>query len=697
MTRIFSEKNSFTAGEISSELHARSQLRAYQNGAKELRNVLLLPTGGIRRRPGLSHVQTLAGPGRLIPIELGNDQSCIMFLYGDGFHIYRHGVEVTTVRGGPWHDDILSQIAWIQNGESLYLTHPDMRPCRIYRHMSDSGSERWLIGSMAFHREERRTPSYPYTVTASVVDEPFYRFFDKEATMTIVSTGIQTSYRGRQRVRRREVIVECSKPFFTEDHTIDTRLVIDGLQLDIHECIETRNIIGARSTTTGRLRTHRRAKAWVLGHRIRTRDGQTTISTDVQPYINRPSVNWQESAFSKMRGWPKCCVFHQSRMVIGGSRDVPNRIWMSQPFNHGNFDAKLGQADGAIIFDLLSERDQTIHALFSGQHLQIFTSSGEWAVTDNNILSPTTINVKNQSRIGIFNRRYLPVSNVDGATVFINKSGRQVHEFIYTDIDKMYQSTDLALLSSHMIHDPVDQVFDQTRHHLYVVLADGTMAVATIHRAEHVTGWTHIETKGKFLSITVIGEDVYVLVQRPVQNGSDTYTIERFDESVLFDNAKSVTANPAKSQWPEFRYLAKSRGTQIIVDGIFSGAKDFDENGDIHLASPARQCQMGIAYHHTVTPLPLETKYLRTRLIEAVFHVHATTAMRVDTGHGYRDISFFILNQSKIGRPPNPYTGTVRCRGFGWSRGEKPLWQIRQDAPLPFTLLSTTTQTKATR
>ena len=47
MTLTEAFKLSFTAGEIAPELLGRGDLRAYENGAKTLRNVTILPTGGV--------------------------------------------------------------------------------------------------------------------------------------------------------------------------------------------------------------------------------------------------------------------------------------------------------------------------------------------------------------------------------------------------------------------------------------------------------------------------------------------------------------------------------------------------------------------------------------------------------------------------------------------------------------------------
>lgn len=52
-------QTTFTSGELSPELRARMDVTHYYNGADKLRNVLVLPQGGNRRRPGSSFISVL--------------------------------------------------------------------------------------------------------------------------------------------------------------------------------------------------------------------------------------------------------------------------------------------------------------------------------------------------------------------------------------------------------------------------------------------------------------------------------------------------------------------------------------------------------------------------------------------------------------------------------------------------------------
>ena len=75
MSRVRILTTNFTSGEISRLLLGRSDLRAYDNGALSLRNLLIHPTGGITRRPGMAYSATARGPGRLVAFEFSIEQT----------------------------------------------------------------------------------------------------------------------------------------------------------------------------------------------------------------------------------------------------------------------------------------------------------------------------------------------------------------------------------------------------------------------------------------------------------------------------------------------------------------------------------------------------------------------------------------------------------------------------------------------
>ena len=60
MSRAFVTKTSFTAGELDPLLRGRLDLKAQEDGAARLRNVVVHPSGGVSRRPGLRLIASAA-------------------------------------------------------------------------------------------------------------------------------------------------------------------------------------------------------------------------------------------------------------------------------------------------------------------------------------------------------------------------------------------------------------------------------------------------------------------------------------------------------------------------------------------------------------------------------------------------------------------------------------------------------------
>ena len=82
--------------------------------------------------------------------------------------------------------------------------------------------------------------------------------------------------------------------------------------------------------------------------------------------------------------------------------------------------------------------------------------------------------------------------------------------------------------------------------------------------------------------------------------------------------------------------------------------------------------------------------------VEALFRIEDTAALRLDVGRGLRDVALRQIGEEEIlGAPPPLISGDIKVRALGWQAdGTKPLWRIEQSVPLPFTLLSVTTELK---
>jgi hypothetical protein len=629
MTRALISQTTFTAGELDPRMLGRTELRASGEGAARLRNVVVETTGGVRRRPGMAYIATAPGRGRLVAIEIGPEQAYLLLFTAFQVDVWRDGVLRATLLS-PWEEEHIKDLHWAQHGASLIVTHPEVPAQRITR----QGDTSWTLAELSFAQTE-----------PGVFAAPFARFTSPEVAIQASGTsGIVT--------------LTTSAPVWTALH-LGSAVRIVGKWVDIVNVVSATEAVG------------------------NVRQALTTAG---------PTTGWEELAFSAARGWPIAVTFWQERMVIGGTRDLPNRIWASQIGRPLNFE--LGElADEAIAFGLASNDVQKICALVSGRHLQVFTSAGEWVVTGSP-LTPTTVQVQQQSRVGSPRDRHVPPRDVDGATLFAARNGREIREFLFTNTEQAYQSADLALLSRHLVEDPVDQDFDPARRLFLIVMADGSLATIAIYRNADIAAWSRQETAGKVLSVAVSGNRTLLLVERA--NG---VFLEQLDDGLMVDAGRHMSAAAPSVLWEGLGHL-EGESVAVVADGQVV-ERTTVSGGTITLAEPAREIMVGLPYAHVIEPLPAVPLPGRAapdaayRPVRVTLRLFETRSVRIDTGDGLREVPLHAIGQGPLNRSPSPFTGDRSLRALGWRRGsEQPPWRIEQDTPLPCMLLSATTEVK---
>ncbi len=633
MARRVLEKTTFSTGELAPELWGRSDLNAYGNGAARLRNVFIEPSGGVRRRPGIALIDAVSGPVRLIAFEFNTEQTYLM-VFGDyEGTVYRDGVAIVGFETpfGVMHHALLN---WTQSADTLLVTHPEVEPMRLTRKGSDDGAGTWEMTNWAWRE------------TAVKRFQPYYKFGDPAVSITPSGTGGTSG----------TVSITASSDLFEAGH-VGTRWRIQGIEGEI---------AGVSSATLATIALQEALP-----------DASTT-------------QDFEEQVFSPVRGWPRSVTFHQDRMVIGGSRDLPNRLWMSKSGDLFNFDLGEGLDDEVIEFALLADQVNAITGIFAGRHLQVFTSGSEWMVTGDP-LTPANIQVTRQTRIGSRADRTVPLVNVDGATIFAARSGRELREFLFTDVEQAYGAADLALLSRHLVQGPVDQAFDADHRLLHVVMGDGSLGTLTLYRSEAITAWSAQRVEGAaFRAVAVAGGEVYLCLER-----EGKFYLGRFDEGCGLD--LSITAQLTEGESPRRHWggFDDLEGVTLAVwaDGVLY--RDITvSGGTVSLPNAVSTVVVGLPFIHEIAALPpAGSDGTRAhggnalRLVSVTFRVQQTEQLRVDTGRGFRDVALGRGRQEDAA-----YSGDVSLRALGWRRGSAGrdndgLWRIAGDFPRPFLLL----------
>jgi hypothetical protein len=625
-------KTSFASGEIGPAMLGRVDLRAFENGARRLRNVFVEPSGGVRRRPGLARIAALPGRARLIPFEFNTEQAYLLALTAGEMRVFRDGALVATF-AVPWTAAQLDQVAWTQSADTLLVVHPDVEPQRITR----TSHTAWKVEPWRFFEEK------------GLLRQPYHKFAADETTLAPSGTSGTIS------------LAASADAFLPAHAGMRLRVARKELRIDA--------VTGPRSVTA-------------------------TFCPDQSLTDTAATADWEEPAMCALRGWPASVTFHQDRLVVGGTRDLPNRLWLSKSGDLFNFDLGTGLDDEAIEFALLSDQVNAIRHVFSGRHLQVFTSGAEWMVSGEP-LTPENVQLDRQTRIGSPVGRSVRPRDVDGATLFVGRGGRDLREFLFADGEQAYQATDLALLAPHVLNDPVAIDYDPDDRLLHAVNSDGTLATLTVYRAEQVTAWAVQTTEGAFRSVAVVSDRTYVAVER-----AGAWSIECFDRAFATDAAVRFAPPPGAAQWTGLAHL-DGRTCEFVGDGVPLG-RAVPSGGALAARAPAASVEAGLPFLAEIEPLPPSPAAMggaaprSVRLIEASFRLLDARQMRVDTGGGAVDVPFRNFNAaSSFGAAVAAFSGEKRVRALGWRRaGIEPLWRIELPAPLPFTLLSVTQEMK---
>ena len=509
----------FSSGELNPLLATRTDVPSYFQGAKQCRNFALLAEGGLMRRPGTSYLATLPAESRIIPFVFSDDEIAIIILSNQRMDVYNiSGSALTSnyTTNANWTTAQLFELNFAQFGDTIFVTHRDNEIREIFRESASS----FIIRQFAFKINEDVVVSGAYKT-----DTPFYKY--EPATTTL---SINTAATGTGRT------VTASSGFFTSDY-VGSYLTIDGSQVKI------------------------------TGYTNSTEVTVTVIETIAGG--TGPHYVWKEEAISAVRGYPQAVTFHHNRLWLGGIKSRPAGILASHIGDYFNFDVGTGLDSEAIDSDITGNAVNEIRHMLSGKDLQVFTDGGEYYIPDStdNTITPSNVSILRQTPYGI--SRTAP-HMFDQATGFVQKNGKAVREFVYSDLEDGYKSTAVSILAQHLIDSPKEIAImkgNTTRPEQYAFFLNngsthsGKLALFHSVRDEKIAGWGLWSTRDDdfFQSIASLNENLVVICKRSL-DGSTVYTLEKFadDDSETLDCQTTSTLN--------------QRGTPLVNGGSQSGA-----------------------------------------------------------------------------------------------------------------------------
>ncbi len=724
MSRIIQIQNDFTSGELDPKLRARTDIDQYSSGLTTARNVSIQPQGGAKRRDGTKFIATLdSGAGtavRMVPFEFSVSDSYMLVFTPGKMYVFKNGAQITAINGGgdfltvaSLTSAILPEMNWVQSADTVIVVHEDLAPLKIVRGATDAD---WTASVIDFDH----IPRYAYEFD---VHSPQFTITPSSTVgnITLTASAVTTDTGTAQGGGANTITLKSASSFTLDDEPNGMFIEItagtgSGQKRHVEDYVASTKLLtvypawATAPDGTSQYKITAFSTAAVGEYAVadngfgRARYVEYVSDTVMKAYVEVPFFdtsgitkgNWNsehgyEEVWSATRGWPRSATFHEGRLYFGGSKGRPSTIWGSRVSDFFNFDPGEALDDAGVEATLDTGTFNAVVDIYSGRHLQVFTTGAEFYVPQalDEPITPTNMIVKQQTGFGM--KPGIRLQNVDGSTLFIQRQGKALQEFIYSDTVQAYTSAKISLLSSHLLKSPGEMAVrkatgtDEGDRLLIVNDDDGSIACYTLLRSQNVIAPSEWTTDGSFLNIGVDVDDIYTVVKRTVNSG-DVYYVELFDANALLDC--SLVGGAAASV--NVTHL-EGETIKIIRDGII-------EPDQIVPATPftitfgtaaATSYQVGLNFTPEVKTLPVEPrlssgslKGFKKRIFEVNAELFETQSLTIDG----KLVPFRRFGSGVFGGSVPEFTGIKTLHSMLGYNYDGQI-TIGQEVPLKMTLL----------
>jgi hypothetical protein len=653
MPRFVDIQTNFSTGELDPLLRSRVDLAQYNNALAKATNVVVQPQGGIRRRPGLKYMAELpnsstpsaANGVRLVPFEFSVDDSYMLCFTPSRMYVFKDGVQITAINGGgnaylstSITGAMLSEICWTQSADTMIIVHPDLQPVKLVRGATNAD---WTMTTITFDS----IPKYAFTMTVT--------------SSTTLGAGHLTP-----------------------------SAVSGNVELTSQNSAFSAASVGQyiNATPQGRARIIQYTSA-------------TKVNAVVEyPFFSTANIaqgSWEiesgyEDVWSSGKGWPRTVTFHEGRLYFGGSKSRPSTIWGSKINLFYEFQASESLDDDAVEATLDTSSLNVIVDMISGRDLQVFTTGGEFYVPQAGTepITPLTLTFKAVSRNGT--KTGTRVQSLESGSVYIQRQGKSLNEFLFSDTQLTYVTTRISLLSGHLLKTPSRMALrratstDEGDLLMMVNTDDGSMAVFSIMRSQQITAPSEFTTDGEFKDVGVDVTDIYAVVKRTF-NGTDRYFVEYFSFDRFTDCAFIGGAAASASSLPHI-----GKALNVICDGVPQGNETVSGGGSVTFdRASTTSYEVGLPFTVYAKTMPVEIKLQTGTRLGFKKRIVEINAVVNDTQHialNNNPVPFRTFDNPLLDDPEPEFTGIKRVNGvLGYSR--EATVEISQSLPLKMTLL----------
>ncbi|MCP5006512.1 MAG: hypothetical protein GY941_21620 [Planctomycetes bacterium] len=736
---------SFTAGELTPLVDARSDVDKYRSGCRVLENMLPRIYGPAERRPGTKYIETCDGIARAIPFIYSNTIAYIVLLEDDVMYFYYNGSRVLDGVSArlsvvtPYDETDLFELQYKQSNDVMWIVHGDYQPRKLTRTTATAFSLDTVtfIGG-PFKKRNDLAVSDGVTITPSVttgsgtltlsaasglsfdaghVGGLFSITQPRVNTITSgTSTGSTTGVIGSA------ILVEGAFSMNTSGTWIGTLALqrsIDGTLWENFRSWTSNNDRNVQYTGT-EPEENVQYRINVTSHTSGTINADLTVNSSTQTGYCRVTsytsttvvamtvvkdfasvdadVRWAEGCWSDYRGWPKTVTFFENRTVYASTSHQPQTVWFSATDDFEKFTVGTNDAD-SFSLTMSSDTRCAIQWIASSEALLLGTSSGEWRVRSSSFdapITPSNFSMKQQTTYGSKSMQSLVVNE---ETLFVDFVGRKVRAASYDGNKDKYLATDRTALAEHITVGGIIDWDVQTNPDsiIWAVTGNGVLLTMSYEIEQNVIAWARHPLRGSDLTKSVAtipssSEDEIWIVTYRYLNGSWTYCLEQMQPRSVTaqDNEWFVDCGIEYDSTPSKTITGLGHLESEDVKVLGDGAKFVNNtvaSANIALANTASHVIVGLPFRYKLKLMRFDLTHFGTtkgsvkRFAEAVVSLYNT----LNVQYGVDEDNLFEIDfrtEEVYGSPPSLYTGDIVLAHEGGYDAEDSII-FTGDGPLP--------------
>ena len=672
---------SFAGGEITPELAGRLDLVKYQTGLSLARNFITLPHGPATRRPGFEFIRAAGNsdyPVRLIPFTFSADQTAVLEFGHQYIRFHIGGATLLDPATGlpyqiesPYHGADLFDLHYAQSSDVITITHPRYATRELRRLDATS----WVLPQVSFAPPTSAPTNV--TVTATVANNQNLTT-QKYVVTTVADDGVTES------LPSAPVAASNNLTLAGNYNTITWSPVGGHTRYNVYKL-----------------------RGGIYGYIGQARGEFSIIDDNVAPDTTQSPPEDIIALNSGIGDYPATTTYHEQRRWFAGTDGKPQVVWATRTGTESNLTNSIpSRDDDGMELRIASGQYNRIRHLVALSDLIAFTAGGEFRIYSDGApaITPTSVTIKPQGYAGASNVQ--PVVTT-GSILYVQAQGSRIRELSYSWEANAYRTVDVSIMAPHRFNGftITDLAYGRAPDSIcWAVRNDGVLLGLTYVPDQQVYGWHVHDTDGAFESVCVVpegGEDVlYVVVHRTI-GASQLRYIERLRSRIFTDQADAFFVDSGLTyDGPPVTMLSglghlEGKTVDILADGAVHPQRVVS-GGTITLEYPASKVHAGLPITSDLRTLPLALEGAQAvgqgtfKNVNKV-HLRVSQSSIVKAGP-----DFTRLREYPARAVSDPYGSPPALRDGELTLSIDPSWNqdaavcVRQDLPLPLTVLSMT-------